>query len=185
MPSLKGLFGLVGVDFGYAPVNLSLVLALLCCVGMWLFVWRSRIGYELRVVGHSEAAAVYGGISPAPRIILAMTLSGALAGLMASNEILGGQHRLILGFSGGYGFAGIAVALMGRNHPVGIVLAALLFGALYQGGTELAFDMPRINKDLVVVIQGLVILFAGALENMFRPQARGAVRPPPARPVPA
>ena len=170
MPSLKGLFALLGVDFGYAPINLSLVLALLCCVGMWLFVWRSRIGYELRVVGHSEAAAVYGGISPANRIILAMTISGALAGLMATNEILGGQHRIILGFSGGYGFAGIAVALMGRNHPVGIVLAALLFGALYQGGTELAFEMPRVNKDLVVVIQGLVILFAGALENMFRPQ---------------
>ena len=182
MPSLKGLFALLGVDFGYAPINLSLVLALLCCVGMWLFVWRSRIGYEVRVVGHSEAAAVYGGISPARRIILAMTISGALAGLMASNEILGGQHRIILGFSGGYGFAGIAVALMGRNHPVGIVLAALLFGALYQGGTELAFDMPRINKDLVVVIQGLVILFAGALENMFRPQlealfARGRAAP--------
>ena len=75
-----------------------------------------------------------------------MTISGALAGLMATNEILGGQHRVILGFSGGYGFAGIAVALMGRNHPVGIVLAALLFGALYQGGTELAFEMPRVNK---------------------------------------
>ena len=99
-----------------------------------------------------------------------MTLSGALAGLMATNEILGGQHRIILGFSGGYGFAGIAVALMGRNHPVGVVLAALLFGALYQGGTELAFEMQLVNKDLVVVIQGLVILFAGALENMFRPQ---------------
>ena len=170
MPSLKGLFGLFGVDLGYAPINFSLVLALLCCVGVWLFIWRSRIGYELRVVGHSEAAAVYGGISPSARIILAMTLSGALAGLMATNEILGGQHRIILGFSGGYGFAGIAVALMGRNHPVGVVLAALLFGALYQGGTELAFEMPRVNKDLVVVIQGLVILFAGALENMFRPQ---------------
>ena len=170
MPSLKGLFGLFGVDLGYAPINFSLLLALLCCVGVWLFIWRSRIGYELRVVGHSEAAAVYGGISPSARIILAMTLSGALAGLMATNEILGGQHRIILGFSGGYGFAGIAVALMGRNHPVGVVLAALLFGALYQGGTELAFEMPRVNKDLVVVIQGLVILFAGALENMFRPQ---------------
>ena len=170
MPSLKGLFGLFGVDLGYAPINFSLVLALLCCVAVWLFVWRNRIGYELRVVGHSEAAAVYGGISPSARIILAMTLSGALAGLMATNEILGGQHRIILGFSGGYGFAGIAVALMGRNHPVGVVLAALLFGALYQGGTELAFEMPRVNKDLVVVIQGLVILFAGALENMFRPQ---------------
>jgi simple sugar transport system permease protein len=167
---LKGTLALFGLDLGYAPVNYSLVLALLCCLGVWLFVWRSRIGYELRVVGRSEAAAVYGGIRPARMIVLAMTVSGALAGLMATNEILGAQHRVILGFTGGYGFAGIAVALMGRNHPVGIVLAALLFGALYQGGSELSFEMPRVNRDLVVVIQGLVILFAGALENMFRPQ---------------
>ncbi len=159
----------LGIDFGYAPVNLALPLALLCCLLVWLFVWRSRPGYELRVVGRSEAAAVYGGISPARQTMLAMAISGALAGLMATNEILGAQHRLILGFTGGYGFVGIAVALMGRNHPVGIVFAALLFGALYQGGSELSFDMPRVNRDLVVVIQGLVILFAGALENMFRP----------------
>lgn len=167
MPSLEDV---LGIELGYAPVNLSLLLALACCVGLWLFIWRSRLGYELRVVGHSEAAAVYGGISPASRVILAMTISGALAGLMATNEVLGGEHRLILGFTGGYGFAGIAVALMGRNHPVGIILAALLFGALYQGGSELAFEMPRVNRDLVVVIQGLVILFAGALEHMFRPR---------------
>ena len=70
----------------------------------------------------------------------------------------------------GAGFVGIAVALMGRSHPVGIVLAALLFGILYQGGAELAFEMPAINRDMIVVIQGLVILFAGALEHMFRPQ---------------
>ena len=183
--SLKGAMRLVGVDVGYAPVNLALPLALLCCVGVWLFVWRSRLGYELRVVGHSEPAAVYGGIPPASRIVLAMAVSGALAGLMATNEVLGGEHRLILAFTGGYGFAGIAVSLMGRNHPVGIVLAALLFGALYQGGSELAFEMPRVNRDLVVVIQGLVILFAGALEHMFRPQlealfARGRSGPVPA-----
>jgi simple sugar transport system permease protein len=181
LPSLTAL----GLDFGYAPVNLALPLALLCCLGVWLFIWRSRLGYELRVVGRSEAAAVYGGISPARRIMLAMAVSGGLAGLMATNEILGAQHRLLLGFTGGYGFVGIAVALMGRNHPVGIVLAAILFGALYQGGSELSFDMPTINRDLVVVIQGLVILFAGALENMFRPSletlfARRRLEPAPA-----
>lgn len=104
---------------------------------------------------------------------------------MATNEILGGQHRIILGFSGGYGFAGIAVALMGRNHLVGIILAALLFGALYQGGTELAFEMPRVNKDLVVVIQGLVILLAGALEHMFRPRLDALFASRRARAVPA
>ena len=80
---------------------------------------------------------------------------------------------------------GEVVALMGRNHPVGIVLAALLFGALYQGGTELAFEMPRVNKDLVVVIQGLVILFAGALEHMFRPRLEALLASRRARAVPA
>ena len=74
---------------------------------------------------------------------------------------------------------------MGRNHPVGIVLAALLFGALYQGGSELAFEMPRVNRDLVVVIQGLVILFAGALENMFRPQLEALFARRRPQPVPA
>ncbi|MCB2055164.1 MAG: ABC transporter permease, partial [Geminicoccaceae bacterium] len=72
-------------------------------------------------------------------------------------------------------------ALMGRNHPLGVVVAALLFGALYQGGSELSFDMPAVNRDMVVVIQGLVILFAGALEHMFRPGLeRLFARPAPA-----
>jgi simple sugar transport system permease protein len=163
LPALGPLLGL-----GRSPFNFAFIIALVACVVVWAFVWKTRRGYELRVSGKSEAAAIYGGISPKKQIILAMTISGALAGMMALNEILGAQHRLILGFTSGYGFVGIAVALMGRNHPVGIVLASLLFGALYQGGSELAFDMPRINRDMVVVIQGLVILFAGALEHMLR-----------------
>ena len=163
LPALGPLLGL-----GRSPFNFAFVIALLACVAVWAFIWKTRRGYELRVCGKSEAAAVYGGISPKRQVILAMTLSGALAGMMALNEVLGAQHRLILGFSAGYGFVGIAVALMGRNHPFGIVLAALLFGALYQGGSELAFDMPRVNRDMVVVIQGLVILFCGALEHMLR-----------------
>jgi simple sugar transport system permease protein len=100
--------------------------------------------------------------------VIAMALSGALAGLVGANEILGAQHRLVLGFTGGYGFVGIAVALMGRNRPLGVILASLLFGALYQGGSELALDMPGITRDLVVMVQGLIILFCGALENIFR-----------------
>ncbi len=168
LPPLAPLLAPFGIDLGRSPANLSLLLALACCVAFAIFVWRSRPGYELRVVGRSEPAAIYAGIAPARVTMLAMTLSGALAGFLAVNEILGSQHRLVLGFTGGYGFVGIAVALMGRNHPVGIVLAALLFGALYQGGSELAFDMPKISRDMVVVIQGLVVLFAGALEHMFR-----------------
>jgi ABC-type uncharacterized transport system permease subunit len=99
-----------------------------------------------------------------------MLISGGVAGLMAINVLMGDQQRLVLDYTSGAGFVGIAVALMGRSHPFGIVLASILFGALYQGGAELAFDKPAINRDMIVVIQGLVILFAGALEHMFKPQ---------------
>ena len=98
-----------------------------------------------------------------------MTISGGLAGLMAVNEVLGVQHRLLLDFTAGYGFTGIAVSLMGRNHPVGIVLASLLFGALYQGGSELDLEFRTITRDLLPVIQGLIILFSGALAFMLNP----------------
>ena len=106
-------------------------------------------------------------------IVITMAISGGLAGMMAINEILGVQHRLILNFTSGYGFTGIAVALMGRNHPFGIVLASLLFGALYQGGAELDFEFSSITREMVLLIQGLVILFSGGLAYMFnRPLAR-------------
>jgi simple sugar transport system permease protein len=84
------------------------------------------------------------------------------------NELMGSQHRILMDFPSGAGFVGIAVALMGRNHPAGIIVAAVLFGALYQGGSQLSFDMPTINRDMVVVIQGLVILLCGAMENVFK-----------------
>ena len=169
LPQMHEALGALGVETAPSPLNLSFVFALICCVLVWLFVWQTRYGYALRVVGQNETAAIYGGISPARQIMLAMTISGALAGLVALNMIMGAQHRMTLDFTGGFGFVGIAVALMGRNHPLGIILAALLFGALYQGGSELSFDMPALSRDIVVVIQGLVILFAGALEHMFRP----------------
>jgi simple sugar transport system permease protein len=89
--------------------------------------------------------------------------------LVGVNELMGVHQRIVLDFPAGYGFAGIAVALMGRSHPLGIVLAALLFGALQQGGAELAFDIPTITREMVVVIQGLVILFSGALAHLPRP----------------
>lgn len=168
------------------PLNLSFIYALALSAGFYFLVWQTRWGYEIRVVGQNETAARYAGISPAKNIILAMMISGALAGFVGINEIQGVQHRLILDFTGGYGFVGIAVALMGRNHPIGIFLAALLFGALYQGGSELAFEMKSINKEMVIVIQGLIILFSGALEHMFRPKIEAAYRRlAPRRPVEA
>jgi len=152
-----------------APVNLALLLALLAAAAVWLLVWRTPWGYALRVMGQSAEVARYAGIDQGRTTILVMALSGALASGVAVNELLGAQHRLLLGFTGGYGFTGIAVALMGRNHPAGVLLAALLFGALTQGGAELAFEVPDVPSEIVVLIQGLVILFAGALGNMLRP----------------
>lgn len=169
LPRVHELAAWLGLPAYRSPLNLSFVVALVACVAVWALLWKTRLGYALRVTGQSQDAAVYAGIDPKRVVVLAMAISGALAGMMALNEIMGSQGRLLLGFTGGFGFVGIAVALMGRNHPAGIVAAAVLFGALYQGGSELAFDMPTISRDMVVVIQGLVILFAGALENMFRP----------------
>lgn len=178
MPSLQDVASHVGVALPSTPLNLSFALALVAACLVWFLLWRTKLGYEIRCVGENAEAAVTAGISPARIIILTMALSGALAGGLAVNETLGVQNRLMLEFTSGYGFVGIAVALMGRAHPVGVVLASLLFGLLYQGGTELAFDMPRISRDMIVVIQGLVVLIAGALgDALKRPLAsllRGA-----------
>ena len=151
------------------PLNFTVFLAIAAATAVWYLLWRTKLGYEIRAVGASTDAAVYAGIRPDRIIVITMAISGALAGLMAVNEILGAQHRLVLGFVQGAGFVGIAVALMGRSHPLGIVLSAMLFGLLFQGGTELSFAKPDINRDMIVVIQGLVILFMGALEYAFRP----------------
>ncbi|MDB6170090.1 MAG: sugar transporter permease [Verrucomicrobia bacterium] len=168
MPGMHAMLGKIGVPFTATPLNLAFFLALGLAALVWVFLWRTRWGYAVRVAGLNPAAAVYAGISPARVTVGAMLLSGALAGLLGLNELMGSQHRILLDFPGGAGFVGIAVALMGRNHPLGILAAAVLFGALAQGGSQLSFDMPRVNRDMVVVIQGLVILFCGALENVFR-----------------
>lgn len=187
LPLARDWFNPDLIDFGQSPLNLATVVAALAVVGVWVLIWRTRLGYEIRTFGLNPTAAGYAGISPVKITLVAMLISGALAGLMSINEVMGASNRLIIGFTSGYGFVGIAVALMGRGHPVGIVLAALLFGILYQGGAELAFETPGITRDMIVVIQGLVILFAGGLEHMFRPALARlfAPRPKAARPTAA
>ena len=169
LPRLDWLMSIFGLDLGSAPFNVSFLLALLAAFVVWLLISRTRLGYEMRTMGFSPTAARYAGIGEARIIIVTMAISGALAGMTALNSIMGEQHRMQLDFVQGAGFVGIAVALMGRSHPAGIIPAALLFGVLYQGGAEIAFEMPAISRDMIVIIQGLVILFAGALEHMFRP----------------
>ena len=169
LPFMHDLFAGVGIAITETPLNVTIFWAIACLAFVWVFVWHTRWGYALRVVGANPSAAIYGGIEPGRQIIISMLLSGALAAGVGLNEVMGVQHKIQIGFTEGYGFTGIAVALMGRNHPFGIIFAALLFGALYQGGGELSFEMPNISREMVSVIQGLVILFTGALESMFRP----------------
>jgi ABC-type uncharacterized transport system permease subunit len=170
LPLMQDLWKPLGLDLDVSRLNIAFPISLITAFLVWVLLWKSRLGYEIRTVGHNPVAAVYAGISPERITIVAMLISGGLAGLMALNALMGDQQRLVLDYTAGAGFVGIAVALMGRSHPFGIILASILFGALYQGGAELAFDKPNINRDMIVVIQGMVILFAGALEQMFKPQ---------------
>lgn len=169
LPFMHEVLAWFGIEATPTPLNISIFIALICCVLVWLFIWRTRWGYALRTVGFSESAAAYAGIDSKKTVMMAMAISGALAGMVGLNEIMGVHHKLLLNFVAGYGFTGIAVALMGRNHPVGIVIASLLFGTLYQGGAELAFEIPTITREMVVAIQGLIILFCGALTYMSKP----------------
>ena len=169
LPGMHEALAWLGIEWPSSPLNISLVLALLAAAGVYAMLWHSRAGYRLRAVGSSECAAAYAGINPKHQVIIAMGLSGALAGMVGMNEIAGVNGKLLLDFVGGAGFTGIAVAVMGRNHPVGIVLASVLFGALFQGGAEVAFDVPGFSRDMVVMLQGFIVLFSGAMAYVIAP----------------
>ena len=164
VPQLRVFWSL----FRNSPVNLTLFLALIALVFSYWLIWHTKFGYAVRALGHNPTAARYAGISNARMITVVMAIAGALAGMIAVNNVGGVQGRLILNFVNGAGFVGIAVAFMGRAHPFGVALSALLFGALYQGGQELAFSMPGITREMIVTIQALVILFTGAMGDMLR-----------------
>jgi simple sugar transport system permease protein len=140
-----------------SPVNLALVLALLAAAGTGLLLWRTSFGYELRAVGLNPAAAEYGGVRVPAVWVKAMAISGGLAALVGANFVLGYKGYFESGFTAGVGFLGIAVALLGRTHPVGVLVAALFFGALSQGGLAINLLVP---KELVEILQGIVILVA-------------------------
>jgi ABC-type uncharacterized transport system permease subunit len=183
LPGMHQLLAALGIAWPRTPLNLSVLIALAAAVLVSAFLWRTRAGYELRTVGFSPAAAHYGGIRPRGQVVGAMAISGALAGLVGINELAGVQHRLLLDFVVGAGFTGIAVSLIGRNHPVGIVLASLLFGALYQGGAELAFEIPGFSRDMVTTLQGFIVLFSGAMAQVAAPalaRVVGWLKPTPA-----
>ena len=166
----------LGVEWPSSPLNTSFLLALVACAAVYVFLWHTRAGYQLRAVGASPGAAAYAGIRPQSQVVRAMAISGALAGMVGMNEVAGVSGKLVLEFVSGAGFTGIAVALMGRNHPLGIVVSSLLFGALFQGGAEVAFDVPGFSRDMVVMLQGFVVLFSGAMAYVIAPPLAWTLR---------
>jgi general nucleoside transport system permease protein len=183
LPGVHEAMGWLGLEWPRTPLNLSVLLAAAAVAGVWALLWHTRAGYSMRAVGFSPQAALYAGIRPQRQVMVAMMLSGALAGLVGVNEVAGVHQRLLLD---GAGFAGIAVSLIGRSHPLGIVLAAVLFGALYQGGAELAFEVPGFSRDMVFTLQGLIVLFSGAMAQVLAPallRLHRRLRPPAAEPA--
>lgn len=149
-------------SFGEAPVSIALAIALLTAFLIWVFLWKTTLGYEIRAVGQNEMAARAAGINSGRIKILAMFIAGALAGMVGIGEVLGNAGRFRLGFSPGYGFMGIAVALLGRNRPWGVVLSALLFGALHKGTSDLDLETENVTRDLSQILQSMVILCVSA-----------------------
>ena len=144
-------------------IHAGFFLAIVVAIFVWWLLFKTTIGFELRTVGSNPNAAKYSGMSVSRNIIVAMGLSGALAGLAGANEVLGLNHYLAEAFSPGYGFDSIALALLGKSHPLGVVLAALLFGTLRGGATSMQ-SLAQVPIDIITMIQALVIVFIAAPE---------------------
>src|SRR5688572_24238883 len=152
----------------FVPLSVAFPLAVLMCVLVYIFLWKTKWGYELRAVGENPSAAEYGGISPKKQIVIAMTISGGLAGMVAIGEVLGYRYSYYHDFSAGWGYLGIAVALLGRNHPLGIVIAAIFFAVLKRGEIFVDIETRFVSKDLVEVLQAVIIIFVASLQRYSR-----------------
>jgi len=161
LPRLYTIFKFLNIDFpAYNQVNISFFIAIGVAILAYYILWKTNLGYEIRAVGYSPLAAEYGGISVAKNIILAMVISGAFAGLVGTNEIMGFKYRWRQELFTGLGFNGIAVALLGKNHPLGVVLAAILFGILNYGGAIVnIYTEGRIPRELIMVLQAVIVIF--------------------------
>ena len=141
--------------------HLGFFIALAMAYLVYWFLFKTTWGFNLRTVGTNPNAAKYAGMNVTLNIILAMTLSGALAGLAGANEVLGVNRSLAMAFSSGYGFDSIALALLGNNHPLGVVLAALLFGTLRSGATRMQLT-AGVPIDIISILQAVILAFIAA-----------------------
>lgn len=161
LPRLYTILKFLNIDFpSYNQVNISFLIAIGAAILAYYILWKTNLGYEIRAVGYNPLAAEYGGISVAKNIVLAMVISGAFAGLVGTNEVMGFKYRWRQELFTGLGFNGIAVALLGKNHPLGVVLAAILFGILNYGGAIVnIFTEGRIPRELIMVLQAVIVIF--------------------------
>ncbi len=165
------------------PLNFGFFVALLACLVVYLLLWKTKWGYEIRAVGVSGSVSEYAGINVNKNIVMAMFIAGGFAGMVAIHEVMGYRYCYHDSFSQGAGFVGIAVALLGRNHPIGVILAALLFGALNRGSLFLDLHFDSLSKDLVMVLQGTIVLFVATdkffkqFVNIFKFKPKGEVAP--------
>jgi general nucleoside transport system permease protein len=157
MPTIAGTLGIEDAIPPSVHLTWLFVVALAACIAMWFFLFRTRLGYEIRAIGSSSGSAEAGGISIGTAQIKVFLISGALAGFVGLNQILGDKGYLGANYEAGLGFAGIAVAFLGRNHPAGIPLAAILLGMLLRGqdGIAITTDLPQ---EILIILQGLLIL---------------------------
>ena len=157
---------LVSGSMASARLNLSFLIALAAAVFFGVFMWRTKYGFEIRALGLSPKAAEYGGVNVARNTILAMAISGALAGLASTHYVLGGaleEFRLKQSIPvESAGFGGITVALLGANTPVGVIASSILFGVMNTGGLNLAQSLTKISREVVTVLQALIVLFIAA-----------------------
>lgn len=156
-----------GIWFGRLLPRTQLTYALFFLIAvavlMYVFLWKTSVGYQLRAVGANASAAKTAGIRVSLYLVMAMTLSGGIAAMAGITEVFGKYHRFIEGFSPSFGFTGIAVAILGRNHPAGVLLTSLLFGILEMGSLRMSRE-TAVSTNMVTVIQSLVILLVAAPE---------------------
>jgi general nucleoside transport system permease protein len=148
--------------FTDTPANISIIIAILAAIACWYLLAHTPFGFKIKAVGQNSLASEFAGIDSKKIQCLSFTIAGALAGLVAVNEVLGSSGRFRIGFSPEYGFMGIAVALLARNHPLGIIASAFLFGALHKGTSDLDMETASITRDFSKILQAIIILSVSA-----------------------